>query len=203
MYSYLKGVLVEVNELSVCLDVNNIGYEIFISKKDLDIFRSDINNELTLYVYLQVKEDGHTLFGFINKKDKNIFLTLLTINGIGPKLAIAVLSELDTDKFIKAILGNDLHTLTSVSGIGKKTAERMVLELRDKFKNLNYSIDDIASNSTHIDPVIEQEAISGLSALGYSSFEIRKMLNSIKDKLNDKTSIEEIITLCLRTKSKL
>ncbi len=191
----------ELNDNYLVIDVNQIGYQVYISKRDKDALLPMLNQEITLFIYLHVKEDGHTLFGFSTKQAKEIFLIMLSINGIGPKLAMGVLSELDSEKLVNAVLSNNLLTLTSISGIGKKTAERMVLELKDKFSNLHLGMSNVTETSSSLSAQVEQEVYAALSSLGYSQSEVRKTLSNIRDKITPQTRLEDIITLALRSSS--
>lgn len=167
MYSYFKGLVQEVQESTIVLDTGDIGYLIHVSQRDRDQLYSQIGQEAKVYVYLNVKEDSHTLFGFLSKETKEIFLLLLSISGVGPKIALAVLSELSSDQLIKAVLGNNIAPITAVSGIGKKTAERLILELRDKFKNMTVAPDSSeATKSAALDEKTKQEVYSALMSLG-------------------------------------
>lgn len=203
MYRYFKGVLTELTETFLVVEVDDIGYQLAISRKDAEYFRPFINQDVTVYVYLHVKEDEHSLYGFSSAQIKDVFLILISISGIGPKSGLGILSELSVSQLITAILSNDLVALTSVSGIGKKTAERMVLELKDKFKNLDFAVDLSGNTSVKISPALEQEALQALISLGYNQGEVRRMIAVIKPDLKPEATTKDIITLALKFKSKL
>ena len=130
MIAYLKGKILERNENLIILEVNNVGYEINIS---LNTYLSLSNkNECELYTYLQVKEDGISLFGFSTKGEKELFTNLITVNGVGPKMAITILSGASIADIITSIVSEDSKMLSKFKGVGKKTAERIILELKEK-----------------------------------------------------------------------
>jgi len=201
MYSFFKGNLYNLFEDSMVLDVNGIGYNIHISKKDSQYYKPSLKQDVKVYIHLNVKEDSHTLFGFSNNKLKGVFLILVSISGIGPKIALTILSELNTEQLVSSVLTNNIVPLTSVSGIGKKTAERMVLELKDKFKDISIDIDisTIQTESTAQKQLLD-EAKSALLTLGYNQSEIRRMFQTIAADTNENSSVEELITLALRSK---
>ena len=203
MYSYFTGNLQEIFDHYLVLDVNHIGYQVFISRKDYDYFQPYIGQQITIYIYLNVKEDSHTLYGFSSRQTKEIFNILLSISGIGPKSAINILSELSVDQLISAVLTNDLFPLTSVSGVGKKTAERMILELKDKFKNMEVPGGAADNLLQRVPGHITQEAADALATLGFNPAEIKRTLQAIRSQLTKEMTVEQIVTLALRSKSNL
>ncbi|OGI07465.1 MAG: Holliday junction DNA helicase RuvA [Candidatus Margulisbacteria bacterium GWF2_35_9] len=204
MYSFFKGNLCDLFENSMTIDVNGIGYHLHISKKDSQYYTPSIKQDIKVYVHLNVKEDSHTLYGFSTSNLKDIFLILISISGIGPKIALTILSELETDQLISSILTNNIIPLTAVSGIGKKTAERMVLELKDKFKNITVDINlDSAIKESSLKQQVQTEARSALASLGYNQPEIRRMFQSIAGETDETSTVEEIITMALRSKSSI
>lgn len=161
MFAYLQGKYTYKSPAQVYLEVNGVGYEVNIS---LNTF-SEIQhlNEGRLYTYLQIKEDGHVLFGFSDKDEKDIFLLLISVSGVGASTARMMLSSIKPDEISRAIVQGNIKLLESVKGIGKKTAERLVLELKDKIgKHYAPSVTATAANS------LENDAINALIALGIS-----------------------------------
>jgi Holliday junction DNA helicase RuvA len=202
MYNFLRGELVEVNDSNCVLDVNNVGFLVNITKKEAGNILGIIGKEIVLYVELIVREDSHTLYGFSQKNNKELFKILIQLNGIGPKLALGILSDLSPEELSKAVLTSDIVTLTSISGIGKKTAERMVIDLKDKIKN--FSVGDISISEkeiNHLNPVIEEELTSALTALGYRTNEIKRMLQNIKNDDISNVRLEDLIKMALRASS--
>lgn len=201
MYSYLKGNIIDCSDDKLILDVNDIGYELSISAKDSAIF-IDMENEdkIIVHTHLQVKEDSHTLYGFFTKQAKKFFLILKNINGVGPKTALSVLSTLNGEDIVKAVMENDVLKITAVPGIGKKTAERIILELKDKLDKLPFAVNDnyIAPTKFKINSEQEAEVSEALRSLGYSAGEANRMLQAVAPQIQESASIEKIITLALK-----
>jgi len=138
MYSYFKGILIENNEENIVVDVNGVGYELFCpasTKQGLP----ELENEVTIYSYLHVREDILKLYGFSTKQEKDCFIILISVSGLGPKVAMSILSNISISDFRTAILEGDLAVITKIPGIGKKSAERILLELKTKISKLCYS----------------------------------------------------------------
>lgn len=186
MYSYIKGILTEVNADHAIVEVSGIGYHVFIP---LSFYTSHqkLQSEILLYTSFIVREDSMRLFGFDNKEDKALFEKLITISGLGPKTALAIIGQSDTINLAEIISNKDVQALTRVPGIGKKTAERIIIELSDKlssFKRKEYS-------STTSD------AIAALIALGYKEKEATKNVALALKKADPKTTLSDLISLCL------
>lgn len=130
MIARLRGVVAEVGSDRLVIDVNGVGYEVFVATRTTQAARLDL--PMTLFVYTAVREDAITLYGFASAAEKECFVQLIGVNQVGPRIALSVLSTLSADMLVQAINLNDIRTLSSVSGVGKKTAERMVLELKGK-----------------------------------------------------------------------
>ena len=150
--------------------------------------------DIFIYTHLNVKEDSHTLFGFNSESERNTFLSLLSINGVGPSTAIMILSSLSANELKKAILSSDTNKIKSVKGIGLKTAERIILELKDKV-----SFDDISQDKFYdkIDNTMKDEALSALSSLGISKNIVEKHINDILER-NNEISLEDLIKEVLK-----
>ena len=133
MLNYISGTIEYVQSDAVIVDANGIGYEISVNNRFLSKIGS-VGDKIKVYVYLAVKEDGAFLFGFIDRAERNMFLRLITISGIGPKLAISILGGISSEELSRCIANGDTKALSSIKGIGKKTAERIILELRDKIE---------------------------------------------------------------------
>ena len=191
MISFIRGKKVEIDPAKLILDVNGIGYEINISLRTFSKIKD--MKEINIYTYLNVKEDSNTLYGFNSKSEKQTFLSLLSINGVGPSTGIMILSSISADEFNKAIISSDVNKIKSVKGIGLKTAERIILELKDKI-----SIDDISDDfSDSFDNTIRDEALSALSSLGISKNIVDKHINDIL-KRNENISLEDLIKEVLK-----
>ena len=186
MITQIKGRLVEKSPTELVIDCNGLGYLVNISLNTFSLL-SDSEN-ISLYTHLQVKEDSHTLFGFYEKTERNLFRKLISVSGIGASTARTMLSSLNPEEIQRAILSENVSTIQSVKGIGLKTAQRVIIELRDKVSGINEGSD---LNSTLANSKRE-ESLSALEVLGYS----RKQSSKVEDKLNSEiseTSVEEII----------
>lgn len=162
MYAYLQGKFTMKNPAQVYVDVNGVGYEVNIS---LNTYAHIQNlNEGKLYTFLQVKEDGHILFGFFDKVEKEIFVQLISVSGVGAATARMMLSNLRPEEISKAIVQGNVKLLESIKGIGKKTAERLVLELKDKAGKLSGGAEAAAMGGNSL----QQDALNALVALGIS-----------------------------------
>jgi Holliday junction DNA helicase RuvA len=186
MITHIKGRLVEKSPTELVIDCNGIGYLVNISLNTFSLL-SD-SEAISLYTHLQVKEDSHTLFGFFDKSERNLFRKLISVSGIGASTARTMLSSLNPQEIQRAILTENVLTIQSVKGIGLKTAQRVIIELKDKV-NLADSSGEISISSLNQN---REEALSALEVLGYS----RKQTSKVVDELinNDpEISVEKII----------
>ncbi|MFH1428215.1 MAG: Holliday junction branch migration protein RuvA [Candidatus Margulisiibacteriota bacterium] len=192
MIAHVAGVLEDTRNNQVIIDVNGIGYEILVSANVLKQL-PPTGEFLKVYTYQLVREDELSLFGFQSSEEKEIFQTLLSVSGIGGKTALNILSSIDKDRLVNAILTGDLVTLTSLPGIGKKSAERMVLELKDKMgTTLNIT------SPVRITTQNTKDTIDALGQLGYNSREISRALTTIEADIKPDTKVEEIIKNALK-----
>ena len=184
MIAYVKGIIEDITEDNAVIDVNGIGYNVKISA-DTASRLPGIGEAVKLYPYTCVREDAFQLFGFLTRSDLEIFKKLITVNGIGPKGGLAILSVMDADDLRFAIMSGDAKAISKAPGIGAKTAQRVILDLKDKI-----SIDDemisreIAQGSAvslRADTPQKQEAIAALVSLGYGQAESTKAVNAIED----------------------
>ncbi len=192
MISYIKGTITHKGETFVVLECQGIGYKISVS--DTTLSRLDQQQETMLYTFLYVKEDSISLFGFLTEQEQSLFERLLSVSGIGPKGALGFLSQMTPQEMILAIVSEDIRALTKAPGVGKKTAQRLVLELKDKVKA------EDALKETHLEQKQENsgakwEAIEGLTALGYSKSEAVKAVHA---SYQEGLSVEEILKLALK-----
>lgn len=193
MYAYFVGKLKKIENNNIILEVNNIGYNIFMTYRGIESIRGK-KEDLKIYVYFQVREDAQSLFGFYSLDEKKMFEKLISISKVGAKTAIGILGNIDPTNFALAVVSGDIKTLSSLPGIGKKTAERIVLELKDKLDtetilNSSSKIDiDIPSN-------IVSEAESALKILGFNQKEVDSVI--VKASKKAKTS-EDVIKNALK-----
>ena len=201
MIAHIKGILDEIYEDRVVIDVGGIGYNVFVSSRDLEMF-PEPGSDIKLYTYTCVREDTFILFGFLEREDLYLYKKLITVNGIGPKGAMAILSGMSGSELKYAILTGDHKLLSLTPGIGKKTAERIILDLKDKF---DWEVSDISSevrkgsNSGSTmkagNPVLA-EAIDALVALGYNRREAAGAVNETG--LSGSDDVETILKEALK-----
>ena len=198
MIAYIKGSLEDVTQGKVVIEQNGMGYEIQVPA-NLPEQLPSIGSELKLHTYLHVREDAMQLFGFLTKGDLEMLQLLITVSGIGPKGALGILSVLSAEDLRFAILAGDVKAISSAPGIGKKTAEKTVLELRDKVKledafeqKLNNTVQKTANTSQKA----QQEAIEALVALGYSQTEALKAVRKVK--ITEDMNTETVLKLGLK-----
>jgi Holliday junction DNA helicase RuvA len=196
MIGFLRGKLVHKAPPLLLLDVQGVGYEI---EAPMTTFYNlpAIGTEITLRTHLVVREDAHILFGFSTESDRSMFRSLIKINGVGPKLALTILSGQSAEEFYRCIYDNDTRALVRLPGVGKKTAERLIIEMRDRLPNLEGSVMMSLGNASSVSPIDnpKQEAVSALCSLGYKPFDAGKMVQNIS--AGDKTC-EDIIRLALQ-----
>ena len=194
MLSFIKGKKLEIDPTKIIIDVNGIGYELKISLRTYSEIKG--HSVVNLFTHLQVKEDSHTLFGFYDKSERKTFLSLLSISGVGPSTAIMILSSLSSSELNSAIISSDVLTIKSVKGIGLKTAERIILELKDKIlKNLNQKNPN--NFLVERDNTIKNEALSALSSLGISKNVVNNHIDRVLDN-NNNISLEDLIREVLK-----
>ena len=191
MITHLKGKLVEKSPTNVVIEVNGIGYWVNIS---LTTFSQIPDNEnIKLYTHLQIKEDSHSLYGFYSKKEREIFRLLISVSGVGTSTARTMLSSLDPQQVVEAISSNNVSIVQSVKGIGSKTAQRLIIELRDKILKI-YDLDETYVNSNN---TTREEALSALEVLGINKKSSERLVDKII-KENQDISVEEIIKETLK-----
>ncbi|MFL2608086.1 MAG: Holliday junction branch migration protein RuvA [Flavobacteriaceae bacterium] len=191
MITHLKGKLVEKSPTNVVIEVNGIGYWVNIS---LTTFSQIPDNEnIKLFTHLQIKEDSHSLYGFYSKKEREIFRLLISVSGVGTSTARTMLSSLNPQQVVEAISSNNVSIVQSVKGIGSKTAQRLIIELRDKILKI-YNLDETYANSNN---TTREEALSALEVLGINKKSSERLVDNII-KENQDISVEEIIKETLK-----
>lgn len=191
MIAHIQGKLVEKTPTEVIIDCNGVGYQVNISLHTYSLLPQSEN--IKLFTLLQIKEDAHTLFGFVEKSEREIFKLLLTVSGIGASIARTMLSSLEPKQIIQALAVGDLATIQSIKGIGSKTAQRAILDLKDKVLKV-YDLDEVSmlQNNTNKD-----EALSALEVLGFN----KKLAERVVDKIvnqDSNASVESIIKQALK-----
>ena len=194
MYSYIKGSLASKSQDKAVIDVGGVGYLIYIPYSTYQTL-PELNETVKLNTYLAVREDSLTLYGFNSNEEQRVFELLISVSGIGPKLAMGILSDITAADFSVAVITDDVNRLTKISGIGKKTAQRMIIELKDKMKAETIeNVSDEPIIRTVVNNEIE-EAISALQVLGYNNKDAIDMVNKT---YKEGMMIEEIIKQALR-----
>lgn len=191
MIAHIQGRLAEKSPTEVIIDCNGVGYHINISLHTFSLLPNSEN--IKLYTFLQVKEDAHTLFGFMEKAERELFKLLLSVSGVGASTARTMLSSITPQQIIHAIAGNDVATVQSIKGIGAKMAQRIILDLKDKVLKV-YNLEEVSAVESNTN---KNEALSALEVLGF----MRKSAEKVVDKIvkdNPDASVESIIKLALK-----
>jgi len=191
MFSYLKGTLVEIGPQHVVLDVRGIGFYIIVPYSVTSKLPS-AGNEVRLYVYLNVRQDSMELYGFLNREDKLLFEKLISVSGIGPKAAISMLSVLSSTQLALAIATGDVKALSSAPGIGKKTAQRIILELREKIDREAVESSPSVADEAVAAQGVQKEALQALMALGYQAVEAQRAVDMVKDQAQDTATVVKL-----------
>lgn len=197
MIGHLKGRIINKNPPEVLIEVEGIGYEVLCPMStfyELD----NLSENILLFTHLSIKEDAHTLFGFITKDEKNVFRELIRVNGVGPKVALAILSNLSVSSLVQCISTEDADLLAKTPGIGKKTALKLIVELQDRLGKLELSGSLVSSKEfKQSSNPNSRQAIEALQSLGFKVKEANKMVSKIDDQ---DLSTEQIIRLALQNK---
>ena len=193
MYNYIKGKLIESGENYVVVESGNIGYELNVSANTAAEL-SAAEGEVKIYCFLSVREDDLSLFGFATKQEKPMFIKLVPVGGVGPKLALTVLSGMTAGQFAAAVVKGDVTALSKTKGVGKKTAERIVLELKDKV-NKDYTSEETVSAVKADVTEVNEEAVLALMTLGYDRHEASEAVKRVQ---KDGMSLEQLIFTALK-----
>lgn len=198
MITYIRGELITIEEDKVIVDVGGIGFGIFMPGTAMN-FLPAIGEEVRLHTYMNVREDAMQLFGFLTRDDLKVFKLLIGVSGIGPKGGLSILSHLSTDDLRFAVMANDAKAISGAPGIGKKTAEKLIIELKDKL-NIEDVLNKVSetetmtiSNSTN---EIQAEAVQALVALGYGSTEAMKAVKKVQ--LDEEITVETVLKQALK-----
>ena len=197
MIGHLKGKIISKCPPEVLLEVQGIGYEVLCPMST--IYELDnLSDDVLLFTHLSIKEDAHTLFGFITKDEKNVFRELIRVNGVGPKVALAILSNLSVHSLVECISTEDADLLAKSPGIGKKTALKLIVELQDRLSKLDLvgSLANSIEIKQNSNPNSKQ-AIEALQSLGFKAKEANRMVSKIEDQ---ELSTEQLIRLALQNK---
>ncbi len=194
MIGYLKGIVTHLFKEHCFIDVHGVGYRVFVPASTME--KLTIGKETTVFTYMNVREDAILLYGFATQDEYDLFMLLISVNGVGPKVALGVLSAVNPDGFRLAVHQKNIKVLTKMPGIGKKTAERIVLELQDKIGPVDDgAVADIAVPSTAASKGMMSEAVDALVGLGYSEQEI---LPVVEEKAGICQTVEQLIKEVLK-----
>ena len=198
MISYIRGELVDIQEDKIIVDVGGVGYGIYMPRQAITRLPA-AGREVKIHTYLNVREDAMQLFGFLSKDDLEVFKLVIGVSGIGPKGGLSILSGMSPDELRFAVISNDTKAISKTPGIGKKTAEKLIIELKDKL-----SMEDVLargqdsleySQETSESVGVQAEAVQALVALGYGSTEA---LRAVKNVIADGMTVEEVLKLSLK-----
>lgn len=199
MVSYVRGELVAIEEDKVIVDVNGVGFGVFMPAQSMN-YLPMLGEEVKLHTYMNVREDALQLYGFLTRDDLKVFKLVIGVSGIGPKGGLSILSQMSPDDLRFAVMANDAKTIAKAPGIGKKTAEKLIIELKDKLDIedvLNKTVDDsnvvaLANASNEV----QAEAVQALVALGYGSTEATKAVKKVP--IDEETTVEEVLKSALK-----
>lgn len=198
MYAYIKGELAEINTDHIVIEAGGIGYQVFISLQTFDYLPS-VGENLKIYTYLYLREDAMILYGFLTKDDMELFKLLISVSGIGPKGGLAILSTLEADDLRFAILSGDAKAISKAPGVGGKTAQRVILELKDKLSledAFEAKTEHVQKNVAAAGGSVKNDAVMALTALGYSSMESLKAVSAVE--ITEDMDVEEVLKAALK-----
>ena len=198
MYAYIKGELAEINTDHIVIEAGGIGYQVFISLQTFDYLPS-VGENLKIYTYLYLREDAMILYGFLTKDDLELFKLLISVSGIGPKGGLAILSTLEADDLRFAILSGDAKAISKAPGVGGKTAQRVILELKDKLSledAFETKTEHVQKNAAAAGGSVKNDAVMALTALGYSSTESLKAVSAVE--ITEDMDVEEVLKAALK-----
>ena len=198
MYAYIKGELAEINTDHIVIEAGGIGYQVFISLQTFDYLPS-VGENLKIYTYLYLREDAMILYGFLTKDDLELFKLLISVSGIGPKGGLAILSTLEADDLRFAFLSGDAKAISKAPGVGGKTAQRVILELKDKLSledAFEAKTEHVQKNAAAAGGSVKNDAVMALTALGYSSTESLKAVSAVE--ITEDMDVEEVLKAALK-----
>ncbi|MBR2257341.1 MAG: Holliday junction branch migration protein RuvA [Blautia sp.] len=198
MICFVQGKVIDLTENTAVVLVHGLGLEIWMMPADLS--RQAVGEEVKLHTYFQVREDAMQLFGFLNKDDLTVFKLLLNVNGVGPKAAMGILGGISSNDLRRAVMADDVKALSAAPGVGKKTAQKLILELKDKFHALEPSVLSMESQIPYVDMPGNTgsigEAVAALTALGYYQAEAAKAIQKVDGAAE--MNVEELLRAALK-----
>ncbi|NQV70034.1 MAG: Holliday junction branch migration protein RuvA [Pseudohongiella sp.] len=199
MIGSIRGILVDKNPPEIQVDVNGITYEVQVPMSTLYQL-PDIGQELVLHTHFVVREDAQLLYGFFAAKDKSMFRSLIKVNGVGPRMALGILSGMEADELVRAVRANDLNALVKMPGIGKKTAERLLIEMRDRLSDWTTPAGETAASAAMVlTSSISRDAETALVGLGYKPQQAAHAIAQIMKNNGDICDSEQLIRQALKS----
>lgn len=197
MIAYLEGKLVVKSPTQLILDVNGIGYSVRIPLSSFDKL-GDQGSVTRILTYQYVREDTLQLYGFATEAEKDLFELLISVSGIGPKMGLGILSCISVNDFQESVANEDLDILTSISGVGRKTAQRLIVELKEKLTGLEIGAVRKVSDKKRSELLLQEEAIKALVSLGFNKFKAKEAVTKAKEETGDTPRLEDLIKRSLR-----
>ena len=197
MIAYLEGKLIEKNPTYLILEVNGIGYSVNIPVSSYANI-GEVGEIVKVLTYQYVREDELKLFGFSSRQERELFELLISVNGVGPKVALGILSSISAEDFQRSILKEDMDVLTHISGVGKKIAQRLVVELKEKLSKVDWRVEKGVEIKERIGVSVEDEAVLALVSLGYNKFDAKKAIEKANSESKESLPIEELIKRALK-----
>ncbi len=198
MITYIRGELAAIEEERVIVEVNGVGFGVFMPNQSINLL-PPVGAEVKLHTYMNVREDAMQLFGFLTREDLRIFKLLICVSGIGPKGGLSILSHLSADELCFAVMSHDVKAISGAPGIGKKTAEKLIIELKDKL-SLEEVLEKHAETKeeavSHAGSQVQTEAVQALVALGYGSSEALKAVKKVE--ISEVTTVEDVLKQALK-----
>lgn len=197
MISYIEGRLVQKNPTHLVVDVGGVGYSINIPLSSYG-YIGELGSPIKVLIYFHVREDDHQLYGFMTEEERELFKLLISVSGMGPKLAQSILSGVSVEEFKDAIARNDLSVLTSISGIGKKTAQRLIFELREKLRAIKVEEEKAPVPTISYESGVVKEAVLAMVSLGFKQDMARRVVGKVVEQSEGEPSVEDLIKRALR-----
>ncbi len=197
MIAYLDGKLIEKTPTQIILEVNGVGYCVNIPVSTYEKI-GEPGSKVKIITYQHVREDCLQLYGFFTPEEKWLFEALISVNGVGPRTGLGILSFISVNDFHRAVMEEEIDFLSKVPGIGRKTAQRLVVELKEKLGKLDLKKDVTVKSKDQVEAQVIQEAILALVSLGYNRYQAKKIIEKGKEGIEDKLSVEELIKRALR-----
>ena len=197
MIAYLEGKLIEKNPTHLILEVNGVGYSVNIPISSYTKI-GEVGQSVKVLTHQYVREDELRLYGFASRQEKGLFELLISVNGVGPRVALGILSSIPVGDFQRSVLGEDLDVLTHISGVGKKTAQRLIVELKEKLGKVDLGMDREAGVEERIGVPVDEEAVLALISLGYNKLDARKAVQKVHSESEESLPVEELIKRALK-----